>query len=105
MISCEKKPLVCFHFYNDPGHGWMKTTRETLIKYGVMDKISQYSYQKGPFVWLEEDCDAPTLIKAVEANGAEVKLFDHYCNSESHIRKLYPFTSDEEEIAILKAMK
>ena len=93
--------LVCFHFYNDPSHGWMKTDRETLRKYRVMELISNFSSQKGQFVWLKEDCDAPILIKAVEATGAVVKFFDHYRNTYSPIRNLGQFLSDNEELMLL----
>jgi len=50
--------------YNDPGHGWVAIKRSVLIKLGIEHKITSYSYQRGQTVYLEEDCDASTLISA-----------------------------------------
>ena len=64
-------------FYSDPGHGWLKTTRAELKKYGIEDKISPYSYQRGDNVYLEEDCDAGIYINALKEAGYEVILKGH----------------------------
>jgi len=53
-------------FISDPGHGWVKISREKLIKLGIARKISSYSYQRAGWVFLEEDCDAALLIKTCE---------------------------------------
>ena len=85
---------MLFHVYSDPGHGWLKTTMQVLEKFEVSEKISRYSYRQGDIVWLEEDCDAPLLIKAVEQRGVEVKLADHHRNTESPIRYKPPYQSN-----------
>ena len=62
--------MTTYHFYSDPGHGWLRVPREELRELGIESKISKYSYQKGSFVYLEEDCDAPEFINALsEARG------------------------------------
>lgn len=59
-----------FHFYQDPGHGWLKVPRRLLVQMGLIKKISPYSCQRKDFVYLEEDADMTmfeTLWKRVLA--------------------------------------
>ena len=74
------------NFYSDPGHGWLKTTRAELKKYGIEDKISSYSYQRGDNVYLEEDCDAGVYIKALKDSGFEVQFRENCTDRRSKIR-------------------
>ena len=69
--------MVRLDFYSDPAHGWYRVRRSALVDYGVAAKVSNCSYQRGDYVYLEEDCDAPLLIRAVEAAGGSVKIVDH----------------------------
>ena len=79
-----------FTFYSDAGHGWLKVKRSVLNEYNVASEISTYSYQKGDYVYLEEDCDAGKLLNAVKAAGVEVEISE--VNSErSQIRNYYSF--------------
>ena len=48
--------------YSDPGHGWGAVKRKVLDQLGITDRITEYSYQKGGTVYLEEDCDLGTLL-------------------------------------------
>lgn len=50
--------------FSDGGHGWLAVKRQLLIDLNILDKITQCSYQKGKTVYLEEDCDAATFLKA-----------------------------------------
>lgn len=80
---------VTLKYHQDPGHGWVETTRAELLRLGLADQISTYSYVLGDpsdadaTVYLEEDCDAPKLTAALEAEGRKVRLcplaveFDH----------------------------
>lgn len=52
-------------FYCDAGHGWLAVKRELLIKLNILNEISEYSYQRGNTVYLEEDMDAGTLLEAL----------------------------------------
>lgn len=66
-------------FYEDAGHGWLEVSISLCRELEL--KISGYSYCKGEFLYLEEDCDAPAFIKAWEATtGREyaVKRPDGY---------------------------
>ena len=53
-----------FYFITDPGHGWVKVPVNLLHTLGIADKISLYSYQRGDFAYLEEDCDATLFHRA-----------------------------------------
>jgi hypothetical protein len=53
-----------YKFYSDSGHGWLAVKRTELIKLGILDKISHYSYQRGETKYLEEDCDMSIFFKA-----------------------------------------
>ena len=80
-----------FHFYADPGHGWAKVKRSLLKELGIEDKISSYSYQKGEFVYLEEDCDQYLFWKTMKDQGREVEYIEHYCRGSSKIRSYDSF--------------
>ena len=74
-------------FYSDPGHGWAKVHKEFLAKLGIENQITPYSYERGEYAYLEEDCDVSTLYKAAEANGYMI-MWDQQrpANNESRIR-------------------
>ena len=80
-----------FHFYADPGHGWAKVKRSLLKELGIEDKISSYSYQKGEFVYLEEDCDQYLFWKTMKDQGREVEYIQHHCNGSWSIRNYESF--------------
>jgi len=75
-----------YAFYEDPGHGWLKVPLKELEELDIADKISTYSYLKGPHAYLEEDCDAPIFMKTMEAKGRTVELDVHTSNRSSKIR-------------------
>lgn len=52
-----------FNSYSDPGHGWAKVPRKLLHKLGIAEQITPYSYQRGEWVYLEEDCDLSLFMK------------------------------------------
>lgn len=56
-------------YIQDPGHGWFKVKISQLHKLNIADKISRYSYQRGAWAYLEEDCDATTLFNAIRDAG------------------------------------
>ena len=75
-----------FDVYADPGHAWAKCPKATLKELGIAEKITAYSYQRGEFAYLEEDCDASTLVSALKANGIPHEFVLHQSNSSSRIR-------------------
>lgn len=58
---------------NDAGHEWLAVGIAELIRLGIQDKISGYSYVKGTTAYLEGDCDAAVFFDAKQARGEEVK--------------------------------
>lgn len=74
------------HVYSDAGHGWVRVPRAWLAKYGIAQAISSFSYQRGDYVYLEEDCDMPLIDKALRKNGITPKYFEHQSNKASRIR-------------------
>lgn len=72
--------------YCDPGHAWLKVPTELLSKLGIAEDITVFSYQRGEFSYLEEDCDAPTFLRAAEQAGMSVTLVTHVANQSSRIR-------------------
>ncbi|MDQ3099530.1 MAG: hypothetical protein M3Q44_07350 [bacterium] len=53
-----------YKYFTDPGHGWLKVSIEELKSLGIADKVSSFSYVKGEFAYLEEDCDLPLFLTA-----------------------------------------
>ena len=81
------------HFHADPGHGWLKVPRRTLTDLGIADKITSYSYQRGQWVYLEEDCDYSTFIRAAREAGIEVSMIPHSTDNRSRIRSYQSYTN------------
>jgi len=72
--------------YNDPGHAWGKVKRDVLVNLGIADKISRYSYQRGDYAYLEEDCDLTTLCMALNERDTRVKFVEKRSDTDSRIR-------------------
>ena len=75
-------------FHSDGGHGWLAVKKTEIQMLGIADKISEYSYQRGGTVYLEEDCDAPRFIKAAEARGITVEFSMSPQRDRSPIRSM-----------------
>lgn len=74
------------HFYSDAGHGWVKVSKKLLVKLGIADKVSGYSYARNDSAYLEEDCDASLLIGALQEKGIAFEIVEHCTNRQSRIR-------------------
>ena len=72
--------------YNDPGHAWAKVAKKELARLNIIDKISSYSYERGQWAYLEEDCDLSLFLAAKRALGEPVQLVEKFCNNPSAIR-------------------
>jgi hypothetical protein len=73
-------------YFTDPSHGWVRVKRDVLGRMGIEDRISQYSYQRGEYVYLEEDCDLTVLSKALDLAGQKLELVERHTNRSSKIR-------------------
>jgi hypothetical protein len=82
---------LTLNFHNDGGHGWVACKKDLVIALGIAGSISRYSYQRGGTAYLEEDCDMPILMRAIEAKGVRVVLRDKY-RDESPIRGYQSFS-------------
>ena len=82
----QQEKLITLKFYADPGHGWVAVKRKMLTDLGIADKITEYSYQKGQTVYLEEDMDLDTLLTALGDRTIGVKLKEKHTNRYSPIR-------------------
>lgn len=94
-------------FFSDPGHGWARVPRAKLVKLGIADKISSFSYQKGVNVYLEEDCDLSVYIEALKARGiTEFKWIGSSSNKTSKIRNYerYSYTAPERKTKVVKSL-
>lgn len=72
--------------YSDPGHAWGKVKRDVLVNLGIADKITRYSYQRGDYAFLEEDCDLTTLCMALNAQDTRLKFVEKPSTRDSKIR-------------------
>jgi hypothetical protein len=85
--------------YSDPGHAWIEVNRRD-IPLKVRRNISEYSYEKDQFVYLEEDCDAGLYIEYLKGKGFEIEYDERTTNEKSFIRQLNSFylkPSEKEE--------
>jgi hypothetical protein len=85
-VNSNKVQAMKIKFYSDPGHGWGAVKRHVLYDLGIADKITTCSYQKGATVYLEEDCDLPTLTTALSAKGIWVEHIEKHTDGRSPIR-------------------
>lgn len=86
-----------FKFYSDDGHGWLAVKRADLAEFGLLDKISHYSYQRGDTVYLEEDCDAPKFDAMFRKtfDGAVLTSIGSHKNGRSPIRSYDSFDGND----------
>ena len=53
-----------YTYFTDPSHGWLRVTRKELVTLGIDKDITPYSYARGAWVYLEEDLDMGTFMRA-----------------------------------------
>jgi len=83
-----------FDFVSDPSHGWLKVPVSELVRLGITDQISTYSYIKGDMAYLEEDRDMKVFLDARTAAGeGDIRMIEHVRNRDSRIRKYDAFDS------------
>jgi len=75
-------------FISDPGHGWLKVPLTLLVKYGILESISSWSYIRGKFAYLEEDCDADVFMNKC----VSVEFRKRIGNKRSRIRNYQRFS-------------
>ncbi len=83
---------VKIRVFADPGHAWARFPKKSLVKLGIADKITHYSYQRGDMAFLEEDCDLSLLVKTLRDQGCEVKFDETHTDRSSKIRSYAQYT-------------
>lgn len=83
---------ITIQIFEDPGHGWARFPRLRLNQLGIGGKITNFSYERGDNVFLEEDCDLNTLITALKNRGYTVKFKTHHTDRTSKIRNYKPYS-------------
>lgn len=81
-------------YYSDPSHGWVKVSKKLLKKLGIADKISTYSYMRGDYAYLEEDCDASLFHAAMKNHGKTIEYVEKTTNRSSKIRSYVHYRAD-----------
>lgn len=76
-------------WYVDSGHAWLKVYIKNLVKLGIADKISIYSYVQGSFAYLEEDCDAPIYYLAIGKTARDFP--EQHFIGEAPCRNMRPY--------------
>lgn len=77
---------VKYKFIMDPGHGWLSVNRKNLKTLGIENDISEFSYQKGNRVYLEEDRDVGLFLEAAKKAGWEIIIDESFSNKRSWVR-------------------
>jgi hypothetical protein len=87
---------ITLNIFADPGHAWCRVAKNKLEKLGIANKISAYSYERGEYAYLEEDCDLATLIDALRTKGyVDIKFKTQDTNRQSKIRGYNRYTCPE----------
>jgi len=85
-------PHLVINFYADTGHGWGKVENSLLKQLGIDKDISRYSFTKGDFAYLEEDCDLPKFCQKITSLGITfsfIENVDEYHESSIRHYKSY----------------
>ena len=80
------------YFHSDSGHGWLAVKRKEVEELGISDAISDFSYQKGKTVYLEEDKDLATFKTALESKGVTLEIKEAKPVKRSNIRGFSRFS-------------
>ena len=93
----DLKNQESYTFYEDSAHGWLKVPFHELRYLNIVDDISEFSYmnQRTQEIYLEEDCDTPTFLKAYESNFGKVAPINHVdCGEFSFVRNLASYNKN-----------
>jgi len=79
--------------YADPGHSWAAIKRNKAIEIMKIHfaDISNFSYQRGKTIYLEEDDDFPLFVSCAKAEKIKLDICHHHTNRVSQIRNYASF--------------
>lgn len=72
--------------YSDPEKSWAKIKRSVLDDLGLSEYISNWSYQRGHYVYLDDDEDLPMVCQRINDHGTSIKFVEKRSNRDSKIR-------------------
>lgn len=77
----------------DAGHGWIVCPASLVTSLGLANRISRFSFldRISGTAYLEEDCDAPLFIQALESSGWEPSIKPVYVSGDAKCRNLPRF--------------
>ena len=75
-----------FDYHHDAGHGWLEIPAWMIERLGLTEVISKYSYINNGKVYLEEDRDAGTLLRALDKGGYPYEIKEINDGPDSEIR-------------------
>ena len=79
--------MTDYMFVYDDGHGWLQVPKIDLKKYPI--EPSKYSYQRGKYLYLEEDSDMVAFLKLFKAkNGYEPSINRIYFKGSCYVRRM-----------------
>lgn len=71
-------------FISTPGHGYLSVNKDLIEKLELVDAISSFSGMDMNRVYLEEDCDLSTFIRACEEQGIKLEYKETYRDTFSY---------------------
>jgi hypothetical protein len=77
-------------YLQDPGHGWVGCPMPLAQDLGFLPKVSRYSFVDAArdILWLEEDCDAGLLMRALADSPVRYRIREEHCPSDAYVRGL-----------------
>ncbi len=82
-----------FNVYSDPQHGWCKVKRSLLVQLCIDNDISSFSYERGEYVYIEEDGDMAIFITAMNNKNIKFSFNELSGNRSSRIRNYNRYTA------------
>ena len=86
-------------YHTDAGHGWLKVSLADIKTLEITDQISGFSYQNAGQVYLEEDLDAITYLKALFPMGFQTEMYRMF--EKVYVSEVYD--GDESKIRHFKS--
>lgn len=80
------KKTKTLEMFEDPGHAWCKVRRDDKIFQMIAKEVSNFSFQRGNCVYLEEDCDLGLYYNKLVELGYEIKWKYNHTDDTSRIR-------------------
>ena len=70
-----------------PATTGLKVPKSLLLELGIAHRVSVFSYERGDYAYLEEDCDATLFIEAyLDHYGRKPRFIEQHTDRSSRIR-------------------